>query len=68
MDFSLHDMSDTDLIASNECEEQKAAWCHLLFAPLGYAVKKEKKDPKASDLHASRIYLLARIHQRGLSL
>lgn len=34
---------ETDLIAFNECEEQRAAWCHILFAPHGYAVKKKIK-------------------------
>lgn len=31
------------LMDFNECEKQKAAWCHILFATRGYVGYEEKK-------------------------
>lgn len=55
---------ETDLIVFNERKEQRAAWCHISFAPHGYAVKKikykinKKINPKAPDLNASCIHAM----------
>lgn len=32
------------LMDFNECEKQKAAWCHILFAMHGYVGYEEKKE------------------------
>lgn len=32
------------LMDFNECEKQKAAWCHILFATRGYVGYEEKKE------------------------
>lgn len=57
-DFFFPPLCDTDLMASNECEEQKAAWCRILFP------SPSPDDPKAADLHASCIQTSATSHQR----
>lgn len=54
-------------MVSNECEDEKAAWCRILFPPVlictVWICSFKKRDPRASDLHASCIQTLARIHQ-----